>query len=384
MRFDGCEDRTGVRWWEGTVLTEPIRIDSTSRDSAGALEPVVLWTSGNGRRRLRFYPNLHNNPNDSDAVVSGELRYQSKRVADEFVDDESIALTLRAGEWAKFDFPSEALLELYRVLTGLYETCSANGIPRRQYLMVPVDGDIDEAVTPAAVQDVVGWLLRCTNPDSLAATLTNLPPEDARYLSAASAAASLNALLVEWDTLATGGELAWHELLTRHEWVVEQVLGQPLVLFQDEAVVSSPTVERKKAAYVDFMLRNPHTNAIALLEIKRADTALLQGGPYRGEAYAVSDELAGAVAQSQYYRATFQRDIESLMRDIPHLQLAFPRSVLIIGDSRSLDDDAKRTSFERFRSGIGDVEVLTFDELRSRVEGFLSIVTGEAFTNADA
>ena len=34
---------------EGT-LSEPIRIGSTSRDSAGALEPVVLWTSDNGRR----------------------------------------------------------------------------------------------------------------------------------------------------------------------------------------------------------------------------------------------------------------------------------------------------------------------------------------------
>ncbi len=362
-----------------TTLTEPIRIDSTSSDSAGALEPVVLWTSDNGRRRLRFCPNLHNNPNDPDAVVSGELRYQAKREIDQFVNDESLSLTLRAGEWTRYDFPSDALLEFYRVLSGLYEACTANGVPRRQYLMVPVDGEVDDALAPAAIQDVVQWLLTCTNPGSLATSLTSLGPEDARYLSAASAAASLNALLVEWDSLASSPEPAWHTLLARHEWVIEQVLGQPLVLFQDEAVVSSPTVTRKKAAYVDFMLMNPHTNAIALVEIKRADTALLQAQPYRGEAYAASVELSGAIAQAQYYRTTFQRDIETLMRDTEHLQLAFPRSVLIIGDSRSLDDDAKRTSFERFRSGVGDVEVLTFDELRSRVEGFLAIVTGEAF-----
>jgi hypothetical protein len=137
-------------------------------------------------------------------------------------------------------------------------------------------------------------------------------------------------------------------------------------------------VDRKKAAYVDFMYQNPHTAAIALVEIKKATTALLRNEPYRGDAFAPSDELAAGVAQVQYYRATFQRDIETLMRDAPHLSLAPPRCVLIIGDTRSLDSDAKRSSFERFRYGVQDVQVFAFDELRSRIEGFLEVATGAA------
>jgi len=148
------------------------------------------------------------------------------------------------------------------------------------------------------------------------------------------------------------------------------------VLFQDEAVVSSPAVNRKKAAYVDFMYQNPHTAAIALVEIKKAGTDLLRNVAYRGDAFAPSDELAAGVAQVQYYRATFQRDIETLMRDVPHLPLAAPRCVLIVGDTRTLDSDAKRSSFERFRCGVQDVQIIAFDELRSRVEGFLAVVTG--------
>ncbi|HUU03934.1 MAG TPA: Shedu immune nuclease family protein [Myxococcota bacterium] len=360
-------------------MSDPIRIDSTSADSAAAVAPVVLWTSPSGRRRLGFSPNIHHNPNIAAAVISGELRYQSKRAAGEFTDEDSLVLTsLRAGEWTRYQLSSEALLELYRVLTGLYELHSSRGVPRRQYLMVPVDDEMVEAADSGAIRDVTAWLIRSADPAALASALTALGPDETRYIGAASASAALTALLADWDSHSDSNEREWHQLLARHEWVVEQVLGQPLLLFQNEAVVSSPTVDRKKAAYVDFMCRNPHTNAIALVEIKRADTALLQNQPYRGEAYAVSGELSGGVAQSQYYRATFQRDIETLMRDTPHLTLVTPRSVLVIGNTASLDDNAKRASFERFRAGVNDVEVLTFDELRSRVEGFLGILEGGA------
>jgi len=360
-------------------VTEPIRVGPTSADSAEGLEPVVLWTSPNSRRRLAFCPNVHNNPSCAGACVSGELRYQSKRAADDFVDDDSLSLNnLHAGEWTRCSLPSEALLELYRVLDGLYEMHAADGVPKRQYLLVPVDREEgDPAPSAEAIADVIRWLRASADPAGLAGVLTRLDPCSAQHFHAASAAGALSNLLAEWDGLASGPEPDWHRLLAGHEWVVQQVLGQPLVLFRDEAVVSSPTVDRKKTAYVDFMFRNPHTAAIALVEIKRADSALVQDRAYRGDAYAPSDELAAGVAQVQYYRATFQRDIETLLRDEQYLPLASPRCVLIIGDTDRLDTDFKRSSFERFRSGLQDVQVIAFNELRSRVESFLAVVTSD-------
>lgn len=362
-------------------MTDPIRVDSTSATSAETLEPVVLWVSPNGRRRLAFVANLHANPNSPDACLSGELRYQSKRDTDDFVDEESLSLNnLHATQWTRYHIPSEAVLELFRALGGFYELHSTTGIPRRRYLLVPVDFQEGDPATAAdVIDDVVGWLRASTDPRAVVDALLRNDPANARYLNSSSAAVSLNQLLVEWDALARQPEPRWHDLLRRHEWVIEQVLGQPLVLFQDEAQVSAPTARRKRAAYVDFMCQNPHTTAIALVEIKRADTPLLQDEPYRGEAYAPSDELAGAVAQVQYYRETFERDIDVLMREETVLRLAQPKCVLIVGDTRALNTRAKMSSFERFRAGVVDVEILTFNELRSRVEGYLAVVTGEVF-----
>ena len=362
-------------------MTVPIRVVPTSANSAESRESVVLWTSPNARRRLAFCFNIHNNPQEPDACISGELRYQSKRSADQFVDEPSLLLNeLHAKQWTRYKLPSRAVLELYRVLRGLYKVHETRGVPRREYLLTPVDYREEESLPSAdALGKLVAWLRRSGNPTELADALTGFDPDNVRFLNTASAVVALSALLQDWRQLEQSPEPDWHDLLLRHEWVVQQILGQPLILFQDEAVVSSSNVHRKKAAYVDFMYRNPHTAAIALVEIKVPRTPLLKDRPYRGEAYSPSEDLVAGVAQVQYYRATFQRDIKTLMRDTVYLELASPKSVLIIGDTATLDTDAKRSSFERFRSGVQDVQVIAFDELRSRVEGFLAVVTGEAF-----
>lgn len=360
-------------------VSEPIRVKPTSANSAESVKPVVLWTSENGRRRLAFSPNIHNNPKEPAACIGGELLYQSKRATGKFVAEESLPLTrLRSGQWARYKVPSDALLELYRVLSGIYNLYADSGVPSREYLLIPIDNqEQDPLASVDILADIIGWLRKSVNPASVAEALLDIDPENLRYLNKASAALALRSLLEEWQHLAQSPEPDWHGLLLRHEWVVQQVFGQPLVLFQDEAVVSSPTVDGKKAAYIDFMYKNPHTAAIALVEIKRADTPLLKRLPTRGDAYPPSDQLAAGVAQLQYYRATFQRDMKTLMRDHHrYLELASPRCVLVIGDTATLDNDSKRSSFERFRCGVHDVQIIAFDELRSRIEGFLAVVSG--------
>lgn len=46
---------------------------------------------------------------------------------------------------------------------------------------------------------------------------------------------------------------------------------------------------------------------------------------------------------------------------------------MIIGNSGELDNGKKRRSFELFRSGLSDVEIVTFDELFLKIERLASL-----------
>lgn len=54
-------------------MTQQYHIDSDSSSSARILDPIILWTSENGNRRLAFLPHLHHNPNLPEACLSGQL-----------------------------------------------------------------------------------------------------------------------------------------------------------------------------------------------------------------------------------------------------------------------------------------------------------------------
>lgn len=130
-------------------------------------------------------------------------------------------------------------------------------------------------------------------------------------------------------------------------------------------------------------------NSICLGEIKLHYTKLLKpvSKAYRPESWAISDELAGGVAQVQ--RST-QKLIETFGSKIEikdnegyltgeELYIYNPKSFLIIGNlsefsgEKGINKD-KYSSFEMFRKNIINPEILTFDELYERakyiVEGY--------------
>jgi hypothetical protein len=69
------------------------------------------------------------------------------------------------------------------------------------------------------------------------------------------------------------------------------------------------------------------------------------------------------------YRRQLAQHLKSLTSGTKHnLNYFNPRCLLLIGNGKlELEDDAKRESFEIFRSGVNGVEILTFDELFRKV-----------------
>jgi hypothetical protein len=62
------------------------------------------------------------------------------------------------------------------------------------------------------------------------------------------------------------------------------------------------------------------------------------------------------------------------LREVTHkynrqVEVFNPKCILIAGDSdRQLTDETRRKSFELFRSGLRDIEVVTYDELFRKAE----------------
>lgn len=120
-------------------------------------------------------------------------------------------------------------------------------------------------------------------------------------------------------------------------------------------------------------------SSLSFVEIKLQDTELLARSPYRSGAYAISSELAGAVAQSH---ATVHAALENIRGRLepvrkdgaPTGEVLYgikPRSFVVAGQLSEFQtehgvNEQKYRSFESFRRCLREPEVITFDELYHR------------------
>ena len=165
-----------------------------------------------------------------------------------------------------------------------------------------------------------------------------------------------------------GAEDFWQEQLTLRPFLLSQLLAAAVVIEEGKAYVGGKGVSNKGGNVVDFLLAQPVLENVVLLEIKTPDAPLLRTTEYRGGIYGPSAELGGGVAQVASYRDSLLRDFNSLRNAGTSYEVFNPRCVLLIGNAAQLHGEARRRSFELFRNGLRDIEVVTYDELFARAE----------------
>ncbi|MBY0540370.1 MAG: DUF4263 domain-containing protein [Campylobacterales bacterium] len=134
---------------------------------------------------------------------------------------------------------------------------------------------------------------------------------------------------------------------------------------------------------VDALLRTTGIiQSLSFCEIKTHKTKVLKSvsNAYRADSWAISDELAGGIAQIQ---RTVQKSLMNISERLIILDeegyqkqnsiyLYKPKAFLIIGsldefkNEKGFINESKFSSFELFRRSISDIEIITFDELYSR------------------
>ena len=74
------------------------------------------------------------------------------------------------------------------------------------------------------------------------------------------------------------------------------------------------------------------------------------------------------------YRDTFLHEIRNLRATTETFQAYNPRCYLVVGRVASLTDDDAKKSFELFRTAQSAVQIITFDEVRERLQGIRDVL----------
>lgn len=176
-------------------------------------------------------------------------------------------------------------------------------------------------------------------------------------------------ILREWDgNKDNSDEGFWQIKFNENSYVLSQVFSVPVVFIHDSAYVGGMCIDRKDAKIVDYLYSSASTNEAILIEIKTPTTKLL-GSKYRN-VFKPSAEITGSVVQVNDYKSSLMQNLSTITKGFGKELTAFnPRCLIIAGNGKKeLDQEAKRRSFELFRSSLQGIEIITYDELFKKIE----------------
>jgi hypothetical protein len=336
------------------ITTESVALGAQETD------PIVLRESET--RRLVFTAMIVDKPG---APVRGCFVWQRKRAKDEWEDITGETLTkLKAGEGYSLEPRSDevaTLLEGIEARKRIYE----------QYGIVFGQRDyFAETGLPQVVRKIL------EEPDSeLARALQALDPAELLNLGRSVDLSKLDALLDEWDASEEpyeDSEDFWQNLLARNAWVFSQLTGSPVVLLQERAYIGGKGISNVGGGVVDYLVQNELSDNVSLVEIKTPGADLC-AREYRAGTYLPGKDVVGGVLQVLGYRDTFLHDIRTLRATTEGFQAYNPRCYLIVGRIASLTEDAKK-SFELFRTAQAVVQIVSFDEVRTRLQSIRDVL----------
>lgn len=136
------------------------------------------------------------------------------------------------------------------------------------------------------------------------------------------------------------------------------------------------------ARKVDFALVDTQ-GYLDLFEIKKPTTQILARSQDRGNYYWSTDSTK-ALVQAEKYLFHAERKASSLAEDVNReigisVKVVRPRAVVVLGNSRQLDNTQKQEDFRILRMSMKNIEIVLYDELLDRLKNQRS----KAYLDAD-
>jgi hypothetical protein len=238
--------------------------------------------------------------------------------------------------------------------------------------------EINQKAGINVVARLFDWITKTAKVEDVLTVMESLDFDDLQRLNVAVGLSNLKSVLSIWQlNKENDDEEFWQKIFSQNHFIFAQLFSFPVLLIEDKAYIGGKNFRNKNGNIVDFLCANNLTKSAALIEIKTPKTKLL-GSQYRGDIYNISSELSGSVIQTANYKKSLLENYTDLTKDEERIFNVFnPKSIIIIGNIKSeLTDKKKNKSFELFRSGLNDVQIITYDELFGKVQFIIDLLEG--------
>jgi hypothetical protein len=180
---------------------------------------------------------------------------------------------------------------------------------------------------------------------------------------------SLDSLIAQFESAIKKRkpEPFWQRFFQNNPFALHLAFGYPLIEVQGQASVGGRKFAGGGEKVADFLVRTAATNNVGIFEIKKPGSDLMSSRQYRKGVYGPAHELAVAITQildQRYHLANSFLERKNASR-LPELESYVIRCCVIIGTTPQDLDVLK--SFELFRGNSRAVDVVTFDELLTKL-----------------
>lgn len=330
------------------------------------INPIVLRETSNSR--LIFAPvwvDASGNP------LRGVFRYEKKsRLGTwEAVEHEKLN-SLKTDEGYELSLKGEEVATLLNRLGEINTTLAKYG------------HSYGTSVMPLTKESAPGIFLQIgdiCNRDWVIEQLRALEDTNFENLGLAIGRARIESAIADMEASFTNtDEKYWQTFFEERPWILQQVFAFPVIYLQGETYLGGKNSRGRQGSggsATDFLYKNGSNGSFAVVEIKEPGCRLL-GSCYRGEegceenneVYRVHGDLSGGVVQmenqihiaTEYFKSQIGNDFDGLTS-------LNPSGVLIAGTYQGLSDVQKK-SFDLFRKSLGKNQILTFDEVLSKLK----------------
>lgn len=170
-------------------------------------------------------------------------------------------------------------------------------------------------------------------------------------------------------------EPRWQEFFKANPFVLGLAFPHPVIMIQDQAHVGGTMLRGAGESIVDFLFAQRFTGSLALIEIKRPATKLIETKTFRGDLHAPHRDLTSAMAQVLDQRFQLLNNFAAKSHDpaLKDTHVSAVHCIVIAGTAPTVMQEKR--SLDLFRHSSKDVVVVTFDELLDKLREILRLMT---------
>lgn len=367
------------------------------------IEVKALVLRENEKLRMLYIPKIVDKGNGWNNSIEGSVVVQRKMKTEKWSHIKEINLTnLKAGEWVKMNLSSSELLLINEYSNKLREMCIKEGmlwkIANKQILI------LDEDVNKEDIKKIISALkespnrnniiiellndknlidLLFQNKEQLKETLSNISEDNKKEILE-----EINLELINPKRLKekidkkdeeSKKESFWQEEFESNPHILSVAIPNILQIISDQTYMGGKRIDNRGSSIADFVYKKGIDN-VCIIEIKTPLTKIIEKNKYRDNVYVPSQELTSSIVQVKEQKDSLMKNYNAIWRESHEEGINFkafdPKCYLIIGNTSDLDTK-QLESFNLFRNELRTVEIITYDELLSKMEILYKVLGGK-------